>query len=909
MRKIVAAFFLLAGSIPLAFGQPAGVTKITSVEGITEYRLDNGLRVLVFPDASKPTITVNMTYLVGSRHEGSGEGGMAHLLEHMVFKGSPKHTNIPQELTEHGARPNGTTSWDRTNYFETFQATDENLKWALDLESDRMVNSFIKKEDLAKEFTVVRNEFEMGQNNPFNVLMQHMMAAAYLAHSYGRPVIGNRSDVERVPISNLQAFYRKFYQPDNAVLTIAGKVEEKKVVPMVFEYFGRIPRPSRTLEPTHTVEPEQDGERMTVVRRVGDVQGVFAAYHTPDGANPDQAAIKILAAVLGEQSSGRLYKSMVDSKKASQVFGMAMQMNEPGLIMFGSLLNKTDSVDEARKAMLDTIDGVIKEPPSTEEVDRARTRLLKQIDISLRDADRVGLFLSEYLAQGDWRLLFHDRDLLKKVTPADLQRVATAYLKTSNRTIGEFIPDAKPDRAAIPEKTDVASLLKDYKGDAAIVEGEAFDASPGNIESRVQRFTLPSGMKVTFLTKKTRGGSVQALVRLHYGDVVSLNNMEVPASLAGSTLMRGTKSKNRQQIQDETDRLKAQITVFGGATGANANIETTRENLPGALRLVAEVLKEPSFSETEFDQVQKQQITFLDLGKTEPQVIAGRRLRQILYPFPKGDVRGVMSIEDELAELKAAKVEDARAFHRRFYDASNAELAVVGDFDPVEIRKAVTELFGAWKSSAKFERIKTGYQKIAARNESIETPDKQNAMFLAATRLNLSNNDADFGAVLFGNYMLGGGFLNSRLATRIRVKDGLSYGVGSFVFAKADEKDGQFTANAIMAPQNVAKVEAAFQEELVRALKDGFTQKEVDADRAGWLQTQQVTRAQDASLAGLLASRDYEGKTMSFDADLEKKVTALTPDEIVAAMRRVIDPSQITIVKAGDFKKAASAAK
>ena len=216
---------------------------MASVEGISQYQLDNGLKLLVFPDPSKPTITVNMTYLVGSRHEGSGEGGMAHLLEHMVFKGSPKHVNIPQELTEHGARPNGSTTWDRTNYFETFQASEKNLRWALDLESDRMMNSFIKKEDFDKEFSVVRNEFEMGENNPISVLFEHTMAAAYTAHPYGRPVIGNKSDVERVPIANLQVFYHKYYQPDNAVLTVAGKVDEAQIVSLVNEYFGKIPSP------------------------------------------------------------------------------------------------------------------------------------------------------------------------------------------------------------------------------------------------------------------------------------------------------------------------------------------------------------------------------------------------------------------------------------------------------------------------------------------------------------------------------------------------------------------------------------------------------------------------------------------------------------------------------------------
>jgi zinc protease len=883
----------------------AAVTKVTSVEGITEYRLDNGLRLLIFPDPSKPNITVNITYLVGSRHEGAGEGGMAHLLEHMVFKGSTKHTNIPQELTEHGSRPNGTTSWDRTNYFETFQASDENLRWALDLESDRMVNSFIKKEDLDKEFSVVRNEFEMGENNPFVALFQHTMAAAYIAHSYGRPVIGNRSDVERVPIDKLQAFYHKYYQPDNAVLTVAGKVDEAKIVALVDEYFGKIPRPTRTLSPTYTVEPVQDGERLTVVRRVGDIQGIFAVYHIPDGANPDQPALDVLASVMGEESSGRLYKSMVDNKKASQVFANAMQLNEPGLLMFGAILNKTDSLDEARDTMLATIGGVVKEPPSKDEVERAKTRLQKQIDMSLRDSEQIGLFLSEFLANGDWRLLFRNRDLLRNVSPADVQRVAAAYLKPSNRTVGEFIPDAKPDRAEVPTKTDVAAALKDYKGDAALSAGEAFDPSPKNIESRTQRFTLASGMKVALLPKKTRGGSVHAVIALHFGDADSLLNRRAAAGLAGATLIRGTANKNRQQIQDEIDKLKAQLNVFGGPTGATVQIETTRENLPAVLRLAGEILKEATLPDSEFEQIRKEQLTGLDFGKSEPQALAFNKLTRTMYPFPRSDVRATPAIDEQIEDVKSVKVEDARAFHKQFYGASNGQLAVVGDFDPGEVKKAAEDLFGGWKSPARFERVKTGFQKITPVNATIETPDKSNAVFLAALRVNLGDSDPDYPALVFGNYMLGGGFLNSRLATRIRVKDGLSYGVGSSFSAKADEKDGQFQVYAIAAPQNVAKVEAAFKEEIARALKEGFTQKEIDADRSGWLQSRQVNRAEDRSLVNTLSTRDYDGRTLYWDEALEKKVTALTADDIVAAMRRHLDPSQVSIVKAGDFQKAA----
>ena len=896
---------LLACAVCLAQALPNGVQKVTSVEGITEYSLENGFHFLIFPDPSKPTVTVNITYLVGSRLEGNGEGGMAHLLEHMMFKGSTNHHNIMQELTEHGCRPNGTTDFDRTNYFETFQASDQNLKWALDMESDRMVNSFIKKSDFDKEFSVVRNEFEAGENNPFAVLYKHTMAAAYIVHSYGRPVIGNKSDVERVTMDRLQAFYHKYYQPDNAVLTVAGKVDEPKIVALVSEYFGKIPRPTRKLTPTYTVEPVQDGERTTVVRRVGDVQGIYIVYHIPDGANPDQPALDVLAHVLGQQSSGRLYKALVDNKKASEVFGNAMQLNEPGLIMFGAVLNKTDSLDEARNIMVSTIAGVVKEPPSKEEVDRAKARLEKDIDLELRNSERVGLYLSEYLAQGDWRLLFLDRDRLEKVTPEDVKRVAAAYLKTSNETIGEFIPDPKPDRAEIPAKTDVAAELKDYKGTATMAAGEAFDPSPKNIESRVERYTLPSGMKVSLLRKTTRGASVHAVIALHFGDLENLRGKDDIASLAGETLIRGTEHKNRQQIQDEIDKLKAQLRVSGDATGANTSIETTHQNLPAVLALAGEILKEATLPESEFEEIRKEELTGLDFQKTEPQALAFTEIQRTLYPYPKGDVRGTLTIPEEIEEIKAVKLEDARAFYKQFYGASHGELAVVGDFDSAEVKKQIAIWFGEWKSPARYERIKYGYEKIAPVNKSIETPDKQNAVFIASERLPLSDKNADYPALVIGNYMLGGGFLNSRLATRIRVKDGLSYGVGSSLSAKSNEQDGRFQAYAIAAPQNVAKVEVAFKEEMQRAFANGFEDKELADDRTGWLQAQQVNRSEDASLARMLTSRDYDGRTMAWDEDLEKKISALSPADVSQAVKRNLDLAQFSIIKAGDFKKAA----
>jgi zinc protease len=481
--------------------------------------------------------------------------------------------------------------------------------------------------------------------------------------------------------------------------------------------------------------------------------------------------------------------------------------------------------------------------------------------------------------------------------------VAAGYLKSSNRTLGLFIPTPKPDRAEIPATPDVAAAVKDYKGDAAIAAGEAFDPSPSNIESRTTRADVAGGMKLALLPKKTRGGTVVAALTFRFGDEKSLMNRAISASLAGQMLMRGTARRTRQQIKDELDRLKARVSVAGGATGANISVETVRDNLPAVLRLVAEVLREPSFPALEFEQLKQELLAQLEAQRSEPQAIGFIELSRHLNPYPKGDIRHTATPDEEVAEVKAATLEEVKKFYADFYGASNSEMAVVGDFDAKEIERLSGELFSSWKSPRPFARVATAYADIAPVNKAIETPDKPNALFVAGIRLNLRDDDPDYPAMVLADYLMGGGFLNSRLASRIRQKDGLSYGVGSLLEVSAVDKNGQFIAGAIYAPENAVRLEAAFKEEIARALKDGFTPEEVAAAKAGFLQGRQIARAQDAELARKLATYRFINRSFEWDADLEKKINALTPDQVVSAMRRHIDPSKITIIKAGDFAK------
>jgi zinc protease len=881
---------------------------VTTVEGITEYELSNGLHVLLFPEPSKPTITVNMTYLVGSRYEGYGETGMAHLLEHMLFKGSTHHPNVPQELSSHGSRPNGSTSDDRTNYFETFAATDENLKWALSLEADRMVNSFVARKDLDTEMTVVRNEYEMGENDPANVLEERIMSTAFLWHNYGHPTIGARSDIENVPIERLQAFYRKYYQPDNAVLLVAGKFDPVKTLALVDRTFSPIPRPKRILEPTYTREPPQDGERTVTLERVGDAQVVAVAYHAVAGAHPDAPALDIMAETLGSAPSGRLYKALVDTKKAARVWAYFETEREPGIVYAGATVRRGDSLPAARAALLDTIDALDKTPPTPEEVERSRATFLKDIALTQDDTERIGLTLSEWIAGGDWRLYFLYRDRLRAVTPADVARVAATYLKPSNRTLGEFLPTDKPDRVTIPEAPAPATILAGYKGDPEVAKGEAFDPTPAHIESRTTRTTLPSGLKLAFLPKKTRGGTVFAALNFRFGDEKSLSNQAALPRAVSSMLMRGTTQHTREQLRDQLDRLKAHVNIYSSSPGqVNASIETERANFPAVLSLVAEMLRSPSFPQTELDSLRQEWTADLEQQKSEPRSLASTALSRHLAPYPKGDPRYISTLEELIADVAAVTRDGLVKFHDGFYGASNGELAVVGDFDATEVKKQIQDLFGDWKSPVPFARVENRYFDQPPVSLKIETPDKENAMFLSGYNLPMRDDDADYPALLLGNYMLGGGFLNSRLATRIRQKEGISYSVGSMFVANPLDKAGTFGGYAIYAPQNADRLYKAFDEEITRAVKDGFDDKEISDAKAGWLQSRQLQRAQDGQLVGLLAVNLFVGRTLDWDATLERRVTDLKATEILAAMRRHISLEKLTRVKAGDFARVTSA--
>ena len=886
---------------------PKGVVTGAQVEGISEYTLANGMKVLLFPDASKATTTVNVTYNVGSLHENYGETGMAHLLEHLLFKGTPTNKDITADMKKRGMGYNASTWLDRTNYFETFSADQAQLNWALQLEADRMINSFVARKDLDSEMTVVRNEMESGENSPIGVLLERMMSTAYLWHNYGKSTIGARADVENVSIDRLQAFYRNYYQPDNAVLLVAGRFDSALTLAQINETFGKIKKPSRVLPKIYTTEPVQDGEREVIVRRVGDTQLAGVVYHMPPVSHVDAAPMSVLANILGETPTGRLHKALVETKQATSVFGFNFELREPGAMLYMAQLPLTADGRQVSTSLLGQIEGLGGKPVTAEEVERAKNALLKNYDIVMNDANRLGTEMSEAIASGDWRLFFINRDRIKTVTAADVNRVAASYLKPSNRTLGLFFPDAKPNRAEIPGAPDIAALVKDYKGQAAIAAGEAFDPSPANIESRTERGQFKFGAKYALLTKKTRGETVRGVINLRFGDVKTLKNTKTAAEMAGAMLMYGTPTMSREQIATTFDKLKATVSITGDADSARVTILSTRTNLPEVMKIVQDLLRNASFPESEFEQLRTQAITGIESQQSDPEAIAGNELSRHFNTFAKDDPRYVDTFADSIAAMKSVKLVDTKAFHKDFYGAANAEFSFVGDFDSAALKAQIENSFASWKASKPYARLENPYQAVAVVDKTFETPDKANALVLLRSGFAMNQDNADYPAMLIGNYILGGGGLKSRIADRIRQKDGLSYGAGSQFDAGVLDANAYLFGYAITAPENAAKVENAFREEIARILKDGVTEVEVTDAVTGYLKARESRRNDDGGVASSLADQAFYGFTMQRVMDLEADIKKLDVAKVNAALRAYVKPESVSYFAAGDFAKAAKA--
>jgi zinc protease len=625
--------------------------------------------------------------------------------------------------------------------------------------------------------------------------------------------------------------------------------------------------------------------------------------------------LQVLANILDNEPSGKAYKSLVQTKKASSVSTFARGQHDPGLFFADAEVPKDQSLEEVKDLLISIVEAVGDEGVTDEEMNRSKQQILKMRELASANTQQLAISLSEWAAQGDWRLYFLNRDALEKVTANQVKSAAAKYFKRSNRTVGLYIPTEKPERVPVPSTPDVLELVKDYKGRAAVAAGEAFDFSPLAIEARVERTEIVPGAKGAFLPKKTRGEEVYLTLQLHYGNDQNLKGLETAAQFLAPLMLRGTKHLSQQEMKDELDRLKATLStgMGGGRRGGGGqsgglgslafSIHTKRESLPAVINILRQVLREPLLPADEFEVMRRERLASLEASRTEPQTLANQALSRTLAVYPLGDVRYNPTIDEQIERVQNIKVEQVQALYQEFLGVATAEIAIVGDFDKEPCLALLKEALAGWKPKQPFERIARPITAIVdGTKQELDTPDKANAVYAAGILLPISDEHPDYPALVLGNFILGAGSLSSRLGDRVRQKEGLSYGVGSSFVASSQDERANLMLGASCQPQNVARLEIVMKEELDRLLAKGVSASEVENAKRGLLQQQQVARSSDQALATLLSIQLFEGRTMAREAELEKKIAALKPEEVSAALKKHVDPKRLVIVTAGDRK-------
>lgn len=879
---------------------------ISTIEGIKEYTLNNGLKVLLIPDASQSNMVVNIVYNVGSKNEGYGEKGMAHLLEHMLFKSTKNLGDIKKQLSDKGGVANGTTWYDRTNYYEIFPSNDENLKWAIQMEADRMVNATILQSDLDKEFSVVRNEFEIGENDPNGTLMEKVFSTAYTWHNYGNSTIGSKEDIERVKATTLRKFYEKYYQPDNATLIVAGKFDENSALKYIGEYFSVLPKPQRQLDATYTVEPAQDGEKTVELRRSGESKLVAAAYHTSAYADKDFAALDALNEILTANPSGYLYKSLVETHKVSSLYGFSLPVRDAGLTYFSFDVPKDKDIQVTKVAVTSELDKIPSINYTEQDLARAKSKLLKQIDDVKNNTIRYAISLTEIIGAGSYKLAFLYRDNVENLTLADIKKVAESYFRTNNRTVGLFVPSANESRVTpkefLPEQ--IVALTNNYKGKAQEKEVAPFEASIANIKKNLTEGVLSNGMKYGLINKEIKGDKVIANFRLLNGNEQDLSGKSAIADLTAELLTAGTKTKTKEQIQDRLDQLKSSISTRSSGQNLSISVNTYKNSYAEVMDILKDMLTNSTFPQNELTKAINENTTTLESQLKDPQAIAQNELTRLASPYPKESIFYTPTLQEEIDDNKKVTRDQIVNYYQRILGANNGVGTVIGNMDPKTAAAALESTFGQFNSQSKYTEIKPTYFETKKADKLFLTPDKENAMALGTESFKMDQKSADYPALLMANEILGsGGFLSARLPMRLREKEGISYGVGSFLNVPVSNDVASWGLYALLNPTKRSAVESAWKEEVTKALKDGFTADELATNKKSYANGQKTMLGMDNTLITLVNRKLQYGVPLDNYDVLNGKIEALKLDEVNAALRKYINLDKVTTVYAGDFDK------
>jgi len=950
-------FQAMIQAVPPAMAKAAPLNSIKFVSanqdlGIEEYRLANGLTVLLASRKTTPVVTVNMVFRVGSRNEAVGYTGSTHFLEHMMFKGTTKHdplkkTGIDDVLKKVGGINNATTSYDRTNYYEV--VPKDHVELCLELESDRLRNLLLREGDRKAEMTVVRNELERGEDEPNSLLETQTFATAFREHPYHHPVIGWRSDVEGVPTTRLRQFYSDFYYPDNATLVIAGDFDKAKILPLVTKYFASIPKSTKPYPAVYTKEPPQEGERRFIVSRGKEQPRVWVAFHIPEGKDSATFPLDVLSTVLGGDSrkSSRFYKRLVESGLCSEVNAFNFTLRDPGLFIVEATVAPEKDPRAVEAAINSELDKLTRAPVTAEELALAKSALTKRFRLSLSDTMGLVQSMTEGIAVADWQWWAHYPDEIKKVDAATAEKLAAKYFTSANRTVGYYLPkgyvlktepllasdyaevapksaDAKTPEVQSPESHSPEAQAPEAKttesagksSAATSVSNSKATSAPGDSTSwvsRIERYRLKNGMTVLLgrlpkptATSKLRG-TVAISGKIRGGDYFGPKDKEPLPEVLADLLSCGTRDMTKEEVGKQLDELGTSLDFGNGTYFQEFDTEVISEDLPRILQLVSKELQEPRLAESDLTLTKNIIESQIHDKMTDTAEVSGMALMRSLYK--PGCVFYSPTFEEQLAQLKTITRDDVVAYHKKHFVPANMTLSIIGDFEPEQAKAWLEQYFGQWSAAGgatEREPITIDASVVArAGGKRLVTrlAEKSNVDIAIGRPFKLCMTDKDYLAAYVGNAILGFDTFAGRLAP-VRDRMGLTYGVSSRI-SDASYPYSPWAIDLSVNPENVNPALKAVNGIVDNFVKGGVTAAEVEAEKAHLAGVYQVSLRSLKAISRRLTDYDQVGVPLSYLDTFAERLNKISQEQVNKAIHAYFDLKETATSIAGDVEEKA----
>ena len=905
IRKLF-LLFVVFSAFTYASNLPEGFTKVKTVGGITEYKYEpNGLSVLVMEEHSAPVLTFMVTYKVGSRNEVTGNTGSTHLLEHLMFKGTAKYNkanggHIDNLLGNIGARLNASTWNDRTNYFESIPS--EYLELAIDIESDRMKNLLLRKEDKDAEMTVVRNEYERGENDPFSALDKEIWAAAFMAHPYQHSTIGWKSDIENVPMEDLRAFYNTYYWPNNAYVTIIGDFQTDNALELVKKYFGPIPKSPKPIKDVYTIEPEQQGLRRVEVSRAGQLGVVGIAHKVPEGLHNDFYALSVLDYILTSGKTSRLYKALVDKNKCVNVFDFFVQFKDPSLFGIYAFLTPGTTHQEVEQIILDEIEKIKTEGVTAEEVEKIKGQIIAETAYGRDGSYSIASQLNEAIAAGDWTSFVTYVDKIQNVTPENVKDVVNKYFNKNQRTIGYFIPkNAGSDEnnsGNMRSQFDPKFYYRDMNEQLGDVNVPAMNFMPNNQKTSIAKNINDERIQgIRILTAKTGVKDVITFRgSLAAGDVFGNDINSMLANLTGSMLDKGTTKNDKFSIAGKLEKIGASINFSVNNFSLSFSGKCLKKDLSQVIEILAEELRTPLFSEEEFNKLKIQKKGSMKQMLENTNIRSQEKMNELI--FPKNHPNNQKLISTMIEDIDKVTLEDVKKFYQKYYGPKSMILVLVGDLDKEEVNKSINNYFSGWKGGVNYPDFDRAKMTTENKIEIVRLEDKTSATLRFGQITGLKRSDKDFIPFLIANEAFGGGSFTARLMSIIRDEEGLTYGIYSGhsgdVFS-----DGTWFISGTFSPDLLNQGYTSTLREIKRWIKDGLTENELKNTKSRLAGSYKVQLATTNGMAAQILAVAERGLNMSYLDEYPEIINKASLSEVNNAIKKYVNPEKIVTVVAG----------